>query len=262
MTTLHGSWIWYELMTTDSKGAKAFYEKVVGWDISTGTPETGDYGFFANQDGGMTGGLFALNEEMLGHGATPGWFGYIGVEDCDASAKAIEAAGGTILMPPKDVPMAGRIAMVSDCCGAPFYIMTPTPPPGGGESTSFSAEKRFGRCGWNELMAGNADNAARFYTGLFGWSLPDAMDMGDFGTYQFIAHDGVTMGAMMNKMADMPRPMWSHYFWVPSIQTAKDAIEANGGQVINGPMEVPGGDWIVQGIDPQGAMFSLVGGKD
>ncbi len=65
----------------------------------------------------------------------------------------------------------------------------------------------------------------------------------------------------MTKMADMPRPFWSHYFWVPSIEAAEAAIKAHGGQVINGPMEVPGGDWIVQGIDPQGAMFSLVGSK-
>jgi predicted enzyme related to lactoylglutathione lyase len=48
---------------------------------------------------------------------------------------------------------------------------------------------------------------------------------------------------------------------VPSIAAAKSAIEAGGGQVINGPMEVPGGGWIVQGIDPQGAMFSLTGAK-
>lgn len=262
MANLHGSWIWYELVTPDAVASKAFYEAVIGWTITPGSPETGGYGFIANADGGMTGGLLTLTTDMTNHGAQPCWLGYIGVDDADATVKAIEAGGGACHMPPHDVPMAGRIAMVADCCGAPFYVMTPAPPPGGGESTAFSAEKRDGRCGWNELMAGNAENAARFYTGLFGWSLPDAMDMGDFGKYQFIAHDGVTMGAIMNKMAETPRPMWNHYFWVPSIPTAKAAIEGNGGQVINGPMEVPGGDWIVQGIDPQGAMFSLVGGKD
>ena len=85
--------------------------------------------------------------------------------------------------------------------------------------------------------------------------------MGEMGQYQFIAHDGVTTGAIMQKMAEMPVPFWCHYFWVASIEAAKARIEAAGGTVINGPMEVPGEDWIVQGIDPQGAMFSLVGGK-
>jgi uncharacterized protein len=110
-------------------------------------------------------------------------------------------------------------------------------------------------------MAGNAANAIAFYTALFGWGLPEPMDMGPMGKYQFVAHDGVTTGAIMNKMAEMPVPIWSHYFWVPSIENAKAAIEASGGQVINGPIEVPGDDWIVQGLDPQGAMFSLVGSK-
>jgi hypothetical protein len=37
-----------------------------------------------------------------------------------------------------------------------------------------------------------------------------------------------------------------------------DRIKANGGQVLMGPQEVPGGSWIVQAVDPQGAAFALV----
>jgi predicted enzyme related to lactoylglutathione lyase len=261
MATLQGCWIWYELMTGDIAGAKAFYDAVVGWTVQPGAPETGGYGFIVNADGGMTGGVLELSPEMIEHGARPCWLGYIGVDDVDASVAAIEAAGGKCLMPARDVPMAGRIAMVADCCGAPFYVMTPTPPPGGGESTCFSAMPHPGRCGWNELYAGNLANALAFYTGLLGWSLPEAMDMGAMGKYQFIAHDGVTVGAIMGKPAEVPAPAWSHYFWVEGITAAQARIAAAGGQVINGPHEVPGPLWIVQGIDPQGALFSLVGGK-
>ncbi len=262
MAKTHGGWLWYELMATDANAAKAFYEAVVpGWTMSPGTAETGHYGFIANADGGMTGGVISLTDAMVEHGARPAWVGYLGVNSVDAILPKVEAKGGKVLMQPHDVPMAGRIAMVTDCCGAPFYVMTPTPPPGGGESTAFSAEKNMGRCGWNELMAGNADNAVDFYTSLFGWALPEPMDMGPMGKYHFVEHDGVQIGAIMNKMAEMPQPFWSHYFWVPGIGTAEAAIKAHGGQVINGPMEVPGGDWIVQGIDPQGAMFSLVGAQ-
>ena len=198
MTTLQGSWIWYELMTTDADASKAFYEAVVpGWAIQTTHAGDAGYGFITNADGEMTGGLLHLNAEVTSHGAIPCWIGYIGVDDVDASVAAIEAAGGKMLMPARDVEMAGRIGMVADCCGAPFYIMTPTPPPGGGGSTAFSAEKNMGRCGWNELMAGNAENATAFYTSLFGWGLAGDMDMGEFGKYQFIAHDNVTIGAIM-----------------------------------------------------------------
>lgn len=261
MSALQGSWVWYELMTPDAAGAKQFYEAVVGWKFIDPQPHTNGYGFVTCADGGMVGGHLELTTTMTDCGARPSWVGYIGVDNVDTSVAAIEAAGGKLLMPARDVPMAGRIAMVADPGGAPFYVMTPTAPPGGSESTSFSAEKNPGRCGWNELMAGDTADAIAFYTGQFGWSLPDAMDMGAMGKYQFVAHDGVTHGAIMQKMPDVPAPIWAHYFWVPSIAVAKSAIEANGGKVIREPHQVPGNDWIVLGTDPQGAMFALVGGK-
>jgi uncharacterized protein len=260
MGTLQGSWVWYELMTTDPEGAKAFYETVVGWQMTTGHGDTDDYGFLTAPDGNMVGGMLRLTEEMCVHGAKPTWLGYIGVEDVDDMVAAIETKGGKAPMPAREVEMAGRIAMVADPGGAPFYIMTPRPPEGsgGGDSTAFRADIDLGHCGWNELMAGDAARETAFYTRLFGWSLPEPMDMGAMGKYQFVAHDGVTVGAIMG-LIGAPQPQWNHYFWVPSIVAAKTKIEASGGQVINGPMEVPGGGWIVQGIDPQGAMFSLVG---
>lgn len=259
MGTLHGSWIWYELMTPDVTGSIAFYEAVVGWTMQPGDAASDDYGFITAPDGAMVGGLLILTAEMQGHGARPGWLGYIGVDDCDAAIAAIETGGGSVLMPARDVPMAGRLALLADPGGAPFYVMNPAPPPGGGESTAFQSEINCGHCGWNELMAGDAARETAFYAGQFGWSLPEPMDMGAMGTYQFIAHDDVQVGAIMGVMPGLPSPMWNHYFWVPSIAEARVTVETNGGTVTNGPMEVPGGNWIVQGIDPQGAPFSLVG---
>ena len=48
---------------------------------------------------------------------------------------------------------------------------------------------------------------------------------------------------------------------VPSIDAAKTRIEQAGGAVTHGPQEVPGPMFIIQGTDPQGAAFALVGGK-
>ena len=255
--TLQGSWIWYELMTPDADGSKAFYDRVVGWNIQTTHGDSKDYGFINNADGGMTGGVLHLTDEMQQHGARPCWIGYVGVDDVDSSLGAIEAAGGNVLMPARDIEMAGRIAMVADPNGAPFYVMTPS---GEGESTSFSPTL-LGRCAWNEMLAEDQQVALDFYTGLFGWSLPEPMDMGPMGSYQFVAHDGVTTGAIMRKSPEVPVSAWTHYFRVADIDAAKAAAEAGGATIFLDVMEVPGGDWIVQGIDPQGAMFSLVGGK-
>jgi uncharacterized protein len=261
METLQGSWIWYELMTPDPDGAKAFYDAVIGWTIDAAPTGPMDYRMIVNRDGGLTGGVMRLTQDMLDHDARPCWLGYIGVDDVDVSVTALEAAGGKVLIAAFDVPGTGRIAMVADCCGAPFYIMTPTPPPGGGTSTSFSALPNPGHMGWNELYAANQDHALAFYTGLFGWDLPEPMDMGPMGKYQFIAHDDVTMGAIMRKPDAMPVSAWCHYIWVESTSEATARIKDSGGTVINGPHEVPGPLWVVQAIDPQGAMFSLTGHK-
>ena len=52
MSTLQGSWIWYDLMSPDPEGSKAFYEAVVGWSISTGHGDDTNYGLITNPDAG------------------------------------------------------------------------------------------------------------------------------------------------------------------------------------------------------------------
>jgi predicted enzyme related to lactoylglutathione lyase len=56
----------------------------------------------------------------------------------------------------------------------------------------------------------------------------------------------------------VPVPVWGFYFNVDSINAAIERIKSGGGTVVNGPHQVPGGQWIVQGVDPQGANFALV----
>lgn len=267
MSTLHGSWIWYELMARDAHVARAFYEAVTGWTITLDAVPTADpdtsYALIANADGGMTGGMLTITAEMEAQGARSAWLGYIGVDDCAATLDAVVARGGKVWMPLTTLDV-GTIALVSDAGGAPFYIMTPAPRPHGAPPSTAYARETMGRCGWNELYAADAPREIAFYTELFGWSLPGSMDMGAFGTYQFIGRPDATgedtaMGAIMPKPPQVPRPHWNHYFRVGDILTAQKAVEEQGGKVLNGPIEVPGDEWILQGQDPQGAFFSLVG---
>jgi predicted enzyme related to lactoylglutathione lyase len=65
---------------------------------------------------------------------------------------------------------------------------------------------------------------------------------------------------MMTKAAGSPGPMWNFYFLVQGAEAAAGRIRAAGGQVLNGPMEVPGGGWVLNAVDPQGALFSLMSG--
>src|SRR5215213_7647254 len=148
----HGQLIWYELMTPDAEAAKTFYDSVVGWRIGEPVAEFQGYRMIGRSDGGFAGGVLPLTDDMQQHGARPTWLGYVGVDDTDGSVAAIEQAGGKALMPAMDVPSVGRIAMVADPQGAPFYVMTPIPPAGEDKRASdvFSPDQSQ-RVSWNEL---------------------------------------------------------------------------------------------------------------
>ena len=254
-----GAFIWYELMTTDADGAKAFYDKIVGWDVGEGAAEYQGYRMINRKDGGFAGGVMPLTAEMQQHGARPTWLGYIYVPDVDETVGKIQAAGGKPLMPAMDIPNVGRIAMVTDPQGIPFYVMKPIPPENdpNGQSDVFSttAEQRVG---WNELMTSDPAAARKFYGDLFGWTSEEFMPMGENGEYRFWARQGTTIGAVCGEMGS-GNSKWRFYIRVPSISAAVDAVKAGGGTVSMGPHEVPGGDHIIIGNDPHGAEFALVG---
>ncbi len=257
MSDNQGDFIWYELMTSDADAAQKFYGPLLGWDFADSGMEGMDYRMFS-KSGTNVGGLMPLSEEMAAGGARPLWAGYLAVDDADAAAKDIANAGGAVMMEPADIPGVGRFAFVADPQGAPIYIMKPEPTEGSSESFA-KYEPREGHCAWNELVTTDPDGAKSFYGKLFGWEKKDEMDMGEMGLYEMLGTDDYTLGAVMKKPAEMPVSIWVYYFRVPDIDRAAEYIAKNGGQVINGPMEVPGGEHIVQGMDPQGAMFALIG---
>jgi len=259
-----GSFIWYELMTSNADAAARFYGAVVGWKIApqaTPQPDGKDYRMIARDDGGSAGGVFGLTPDMLQHGARPCWVGYLHVADVSAAVKAIEADGGKALMPRMDLPV-GSIAMVTDPMGAPFYVMTPIPPPGKPEAKSdvFDA-KAVQRVRWNELASPDLARAKTFYAKHFGFQFNEVMPMGPMVDYCFIDHDGVRLGAIMQKQPDNFGDTWLFYFGVNSISAAQQAISTHGGRVLHGPHQVPGGDWIIMATDPAGAMFGITGPK-
>jgi hypothetical protein len=255
-----GSFIWYELMSPDPEGSKAFYDSVVDWNIGEGVPEYNGYRMIGRSDGGFAGGLLPLTDEMQQHGARPAWLGYIYVEDVDATVALIERAGGKALMPAFEVPNVGRVAMVADPQGAPFYIMKPIPPANDpeGKSDVFSVDQPQ-RVRWNELATSDPDAAVDFYRSQFDWDQQGDMDMGEMGKYRFIQSGTTNIGAIMRKPPQLPMSLWTYYIGVDDIDRAVEAINSGGGRVLNGPMEIPGGEFALNGLDPQGASFGLVG---
>ena len=254
MPTPPSNFVWYDLMTTDIKAAEDFYSGVVGWRAQDSGMTDQTYVILSAGETSV-GGLMPLPAEARAAGAGPSWNGYVAVDDVDAFAERVKRAGGAVHRAPEDIPGVGRFAVVADPQGAAFLLFKGSTD----EQPKPAAPGTPGHIGWRELHAGDGESAFAFYAGLFGWTKAEAMDMGPMGIYQLFAAGDAPIGGLMTKSEAMPRPFWLYYFNVDAIEAAVSRVKDKGGQVLNGPMEVPGGQWIVQCRDPQGAMFALVG---
>ncbi|MFT4075326.1 MAG: VOC family protein [Asticcacaulis sp.] len=243
--------IWYELITSDIDAAISFYSDVIGWRVVASQTPGMDYRRI-EAAGEPVGGMMKVPD---GTGMPPAWFGYINVADVDGEITAFEAAGGRVCWPANDIPGIGRMAMVGDPQGATIYVMAPI---GEGRSRAFESTTP-GHCGWNEYHATDWEAAFAFYAGRFGWVKDMAMDMGPMGTYQTFTAEGIQTGAMMNN--PLPQQAWLFYFNVGDIDAAMARIVSGGGTIQLAPIEVPGGQWALVAIDPQGAMFGLLGSR-
>jgi uncharacterized protein len=247
---IRGRFVWHELMTTDTGAASDFYSRVVPWK----TEDSGMPSYTLWMSGKYrAGGLMALPEDESS-GTPPHWIIYIGTPDVDQTVAAAQGLGGRLLKPAADIPNVGRFAVLSDPQGAAFAVFTPNPnsadgaPPGGA----------VGDFTWHELATTDPEAALSFYSELFGWSKGSAHPMGEMGAYQLVSHGGQDVGGVYKAHDNSTPPSWLSYVRVANAAKAASAAKSAGGRVLNGPMEVPGGSWIVVMLDPQGGAFAVV----
>jgi len=254
MPAPRGKFIWYDVMTHDTKAAAAFYSDVIGWNAQEHRmPDNRIYTVFSKGPT-MVAGLMEIPDALCAEGAKPCWSGYVATDDVDADAARITAAGGAIKRAPEDIPNVGRFAVAADPGGAVFLLFKPNSE----QEPKAIAPMTPGHVGWHELNAGDLDREFAFYSRLFGWTKDRAIDMGAMGTYQIFATGGAPCGGMMKGCAQARGPAWNYYFAVDSVAKAADCAHTRGAEILHGPAEVPGGAWIVQARDPQGASFAMV----
>ena len=243
--------IWYDLMTPDVPAAAAFYSAVLGWTAAdSGMP--GVSYTIIKAEGRDVGGMMAV---PAGSGLAPQWMAYIHCNDVDAESKRAATLGGRVCKQPEDIPGVGRFAVIADPHGAMFNLFKPMGEQAPGEAPANAP----GSVGWRELRAGNGAEAWAFYSKLFGWTASTAMDMGPLGVYQIFKTGGADdVGAMMTKSSEQKDSAWFFYFNVAGLDAAVARLKDGGGRLTAEAMEVPGGQWVVHAVDPQGAAFGLV----
>ncbi len=248
-----GQNVWFDLMTTDTDGAKRFYTEVIGWKTQAweDADPTTPYTLWVASKGPI-GGLMTLPEEAKKMGAPPHWLAYTAVDDVAATAKHAEELGGKIYKPPTDIPKVGCFAVLADPQGAVFAVFK-------AEDDMSAPEDVPGHFSWAELNTTDYDAAWKFYLALFGWEERSKMEM-DGGDVYFMFEDpkGKTKGGMCNLAAKMGAPPhWLQYVTVDGMDAALERIKNGGGKILNGPMPIPGDDVIAQCQDPQGAAFAV-----
>ncbi|WP_314372151.1 VOC family protein [Sphingomonas paucimobilis] len=249
------NFIWYELLTDDLAAAQDFYAAVLGWQVCDSGIAGIDYRIVATTEGEAIGGLMQRPADSPGG---PVWLGYLPVVDVDESLGAIVEDGGSVLMPAWTMEGVGRMALVSDPLGAPFYIMASEDERPSRAFVEHGTVPAIGHVVWNERIASDPDRALGFFGRHFGWTQQGGMPMGELGEYRFLADGPVMLGALMG-VPPGEQPGWRFYFAVDDIDAAAARIREAGGGIEMEPMEIPGGEFSLSARDPQGARFGLVG---
>jgi uncharacterized protein len=251
-----GKFVWYEYMGNDVDATVDFYSHVVGWTTRDGGRTDLRYEVLLAGPH-MVGGVMTIPADARAMGARPCWLSYIWVENVDLALPKLMEAGGKVFRAPSDIPGIGRFAVVADPYGGTFMLFRNfggNPPPPHVPGTP-------GEVGWRELHCDDGVKALDFYCNFFGWSKTGEFDMGPMGVYRMFKTGHGEEGGIMTRTPQTPASFWLFYVNVDALDPAVERIKAKGGQIVNGPMEVPGGQWVVQAFDPQGALFALVAPK-
>jgi len=119
----NGTFYWNELLTHDVPAAVAFYQDIMGWEISEVPMQHMTY-WVAKLDDQPVAGIMKMPDEIP-QGTPPHWMAYIAVDDIDAKIAKAKSAGATVMSEPFDVPNVGRIAILKDAGNAVIGWMTP-----------------------------------------------------------------------------------------------------------------------------------------
>jgi uncharacterized protein len=240
---------WIDLQTTDQAAAKQFYGELFGWIYNDQPIDEENKVFYsiATLEGLDVAAIAPLGDQAAA-GVPPHWNSYVSVDDIEATAGRVEAAGGTVIAPPFDVVDAGRMAVIQDPTGAIFELWQAK------NHIGAALVNEAGAFSWSELITPDVPKAAAFYNKLLGWT---SETHGEAMPYTEFKLDGNSIaGAMNPPMPGIP-PLWGIYFSTADTDATVAKAKSIGGAVIAEPMDIEPGRFAVL-ADPQGAMFNVI----
>jgi predicted enzyme related to lactoylglutathione lyase len=237
---------WIDLGTPDTDAAAAFYGPLLGWSLQSAGPDSGGYGFF------HLGGKTVAAVGPLQENASSAWTLYFHTRDADATAKAVEEAGGTVRVAPFDVFTHGRMAQCSDPAGAEFALWQP------GDTKGLDVVTEPGSLAWTELYVPSPDALRPFYEQVLDWKI-EKMPFGDM-TYIVVSTaegENSGLGGVM-PLQEGDTPHWLPYFEVPDCDETVARVQELGGRVLAPAMGAEGVGRFAELADPAGARFAVI----
>ena len=246
MTRLVGKFVWFEHLSNDVATARDFYSSLFGWDVQTMAMGGIEYPLIQCQGEGI-GGFREAPATTPNH-----WTSYLSVADLDAAYVAVQAAGGTGLMPPVAFGPMGHGAAVADPTGAVFWLWH-----GAMGDPEDRPQIPMHTWYWSELITPETDVAAAFYERAFGYT-SEAMDMGPFGTYTVLSQgDKARAGIMKPEQPGLPA-IWLPYVRVADCDATITQAAGLDAQCLHGPVDIPQVGRLAVLLDPVGAVIAVI----
>lgn len=245
MAYLNNQFCWHGVISTDTEAAASFYTKVLGWEVQTAPMGDGEATMFA-----AAGVPRAHLGTPQAEGVPSHWDNYLRVDDVDARTAAALTHGGTLLVPPTDIP-PGRFSVVASPSGAAISLFHEAD-----EGTAANAPDGQGAIHWVELHSHDLTADIAWLEATLGFTT-ETMQMPD-GPY-LILKDGADMvgGAMPAANPQAPS-MWLTWVHVADVDAAVERVGDHGGAVHSELIDVPGvGRMAVVG-DSTGGVFGII----
>lgn len=248
-----GTFCWPELYTTDQNGAKAFYTKLLGWEIRD-IPMGPDavYTIFT-LEGRDAAACYGALPGMAQQGIRPHWIAYVSVSSSDETARKAAAAGGKVVKEPFDVPGIGRMAVLQDPAGATICAWQAQ------GHIGIGVYQEPGALQWTELLTNDTETAALFYEKVFGWKRQLWPSPEEPHYHLFMLGD-VGVGGMTPITAEMGplKPVWGSYFRVTDCDATVAKALQLGGSVAVPTEAVPTVGRFAVLVDRAGAHFGIM----
>ena len=240
---------WVDVAVPDLAAATAFYTGLFGWHAEDQGEEAGHYTMFSI-DGRSVAGMGPRRDDGAG---PPLWGTYLSVGDLDSTLAAVEADGGTIVMPRMDVLTAGSMAIAVDPSGALVHFWQP------GDHIGCERVNEPNTVVWNELTTRDPGAAMTFYSAVVGWEF-EPMDHDEPGGYQLIKAHGRTVAGLLPMVGDDwgdRDSHWMTYFACDDVEVIGARAVTLGGAVAVEPFDTAVGRVAVL-TDPAGNAFSVI----